>query len=102
MRVLDLFCGCGGFSTGFLKADYEVKYGIDFWKGCKETYEYNHPDTEFILEDIQTLDPNDFIFYGALSNQYKQVGNAVPPLMAYRLAEVLYKKRDMQGDSLLV
>lgn len=58
--VLDLFCGCGGFSTGFLKAGYDVKYGIDSWKGCKETFEYNHPNTEFILGDISELNPEDF------------------------------------------
>ena len=33
--------------------------------------------------------PDDFIFFGALSNQYKMVGNAVPPLMAYNLAKMI-------------
>lgn len=58
--VLDLFCGCGGFSTGFLKAGYKVKYGIDNWKGCRDTYEYNHPDTEFLQFSIDMLDPEAF------------------------------------------
>jgi DNA (cytosine-5)-methyltransferase 1 len=30
--------------------------------------------------------PDDFIFYGSVSAQYRQVGNAVPPELAYRLA----------------
>jgi len=60
MNVLDLFCGCGGFSSGFLQAGYKVKYGIDNWKNCKETYEYNHPYTEFILADIKDLNPEVF------------------------------------------
>lgn len=59
-KVLDLFCGCGGFSTGFLKAGFEVKYGIDNDKAVKKTYEYNHPNSEFILADVRELDPNDF------------------------------------------
>lgn len=46
--------------------------------------------------------PDDFVFYGSLSNQYKMVGNAVPPLMARALAECIYKEREIQGDSLLV
>lgn len=58
--VLDLFCGAGGFSIGFELADYDVKYAIDNTKLVKETFEYNHPNTEFILEDIRELDPNDF------------------------------------------
>jgi len=24
MKVLDLFCGCGGFSSGFINAGFEV------------------------------------------------------------------------------
>jgi len=58
--VLDLFCGCGGFSHGFLKAGYKIKYAIDNWKGCQETYEYNHPGTEFILADIASLNLYDY------------------------------------------
>ena len=60
MDVLDLFCGCGGFSSGFLGAGFNIKYAIDIWKVCKETFEYNHSNTEFILADIKDLDPNDF------------------------------------------
>jgi len=60
MKVLDLFCGCGGFSLGFKMLGFDIKYAIDCWKGCKDTFEYNHPNTEFILEDIRNLDPNDF------------------------------------------
>ena len=37
---------------------------------------------------VQTF-PLDFILCGTLQDQYIQVGNAVPPLMAYRLAEAL-------------
>lgn len=60
MNVLDLFCGAGGFSTGFLKAGYKIKYAVDSWKGCRETYEYNHPGTEFLPFDIKMLDPEAF------------------------------------------
>ena len=37
---------------------------------------------------VQTI-PLDFIVLGTLKEQYIQIGNAVPPLMAYRLAEAL-------------
>ena len=35
--------------------------------------------------------PDDFIFYGNKSQQYKQVGNAVPPLLGFNLAKQLKK-----------
>jgi site-specific DNA-cytosine methylase len=46
--------------------------------------------------------PDDFIFFGSLSSQYKMVGNAVPPLMAYHLAKNIYKQREIVGDTLLL
>ena len=40
---------------------------------------------------IQTF-PNDFIFSGSLGNMYKQIGNAVPVLLANKIAEAIKKE----------
>ena len=32
MNVIDLFCGCGGFSKGFEQAGFNVRLGIDIWQ----------------------------------------------------------------------
>ena len=29
-NVIDLFCGCGGLSRGFIDAGFKVPVGIDF------------------------------------------------------------------------
>jgi site-specific DNA-cytosine methylase len=33
--------------------------------------------------------PDSFIFYGSRGSQMKQVGNAVPPMLAYAIANVI-------------
>ena len=40
--------------------------------------------------------PDDFIFYGTKTSQMKQVGNAVPPLLAKAVAESIIK--DMENE----
>ena len=36
--------------------------------------------------------PDDFVFYGSLNSQHRQVGNAVPPLLAKQVAECIQKQ----------
>lgn len=59
-KVLDLFSGAGGFSHGFQKAGYSIKWGIDSDKLVRETFEHNHPNSEFICADLRDLNPEDF------------------------------------------
>ena len=42
---------------------------------------------------LQTF-PDTFIFYGSKTTQMKQVGNAVPPYLAYAIAEVIKKNEE--------
>lgn len=39
---IELFCGCGGASTGFLDAGIAIAAGFDLDRRAVEAYEYNH------------------------------------------------------------
>lgn len=41
VRVIDFFCGAGGFSEGFRQMGYEIIYGFDHWKPAVDTFNHN-------------------------------------------------------------
>lgn len=53
-------------------------------------YKYNRIPTVRESARLQSF-PDDFVFYGNKSEQYKQVGNAVPPKLGFAIAEKLKK-----------
>jgi DNA (cytosine-5)-methyltransferase 1 len=53
MRVIDLFAGAGGFSTGFKKAGFDIVVANEIDKQIAVTYKKNHPDTVMITADIK-------------------------------------------------
>lgn len=55
MKILDLFAGCGGFSTGFEFAGYESILAVEKDAWASETYQHNHPSVSVITEDITTI-----------------------------------------------
>jgi DNA (cytosine-5)-methyltransferase 1 len=52
-RVVDLFCGAGGFSEGFRQAGYEIIAGSDFDPDAAGTYAVNFPDALTVCGDIR-------------------------------------------------
>lgn len=45
LTCVDLFCGAGGFSKGFLDAGYNVVLGVDFDDAALKTFQRNHGNT---------------------------------------------------------
>ena len=56
MRVIDLFCGCGGLSLGFLKDNHTIVKAVEFDKNIAASYNHNHPDIDLIVDDIRNVD----------------------------------------------
>ncbi len=52
--VVDLFCGVGGLTHGFVKEKFQVDAGIDFDESCRYAFEKNN-NTKFYHEDITKL-----------------------------------------------
>lgn len=59
MKVLDLFCGCGGMSKGLTDAGLDIIAGIDVWDKAIESYSknFNH---QSICADLKELSPEKF------------------------------------------
>lgn len=73
LRVIDFFCGAGGFSEGFRQMGYEILYGYDHWKPAVDTYNHNFGlscdqknilDFKESIEEIESL-PNTEIIIGS-------------------------------------
>ncbi len=62
IKMADLFCGCGGTSTGFAHAAAERGHKVELvavnhWERAVETHAANHPRANHHCEDLTSLDP---------------------------------------------
>lgn len=59
--VADLFCGCGGSSTGASVVEgAELALGVNHWDRAVETFGQNHPDAEAAHCDLHEVHPASF------------------------------------------
>jgi len=57
-KMIDLFCGAGGLSLGFVQEGFSVALANDIEACCVDTYAHNHPETprdHIILGDIREV-----------------------------------------------
>ena len=62
-KAISLFCGAGGCSLGFEKADYDIIFATDIDQAALTTYEKNFPKTKILAADINQID------FGKLLNE---------------------------------
>lgn len=58
LRVLDLFCGAGGFSHGMERAGLNIIAGVDFDSDALATFRRNHPNAIAVEADMAALTPS--------------------------------------------
>ncbi|MEZ4884773.1 MAG: DNA cytosine methyltransferase [Chitinophagales bacterium] len=103
---IDLFAGAGGFSEGFLQAEYESKYfdfllGSDINENCELTHvvRYNHQlglDAAFLCQDITEPDFLDNLLAN-IGDKKVDVVCGGPPCQSFSLAGKR-KKFDKKDD----
>lgn len=73
LKVIDFFCGAGGFSEGFKQIGYEIIHGFDHWKPAVDTFNHNFNldcevknilDFKSSIDEIENL-PNTEIIIGS-------------------------------------
>jgi DNA (cytosine-5)-methyltransferase 1 len=59
-KIVDLFCGCGGFGLGAKQAGFDVVIAVDIDKTLQSAYERNFPNTKVINADLSKMESNDW------------------------------------------
>ena len=59
LAAVDLFCGVGGTTHGFLRAGVPVVAGVDIDPTVRYAYEHNNRPARFIEHDVAKLDPRE-------------------------------------------
>ncbi len=86
LNVIDLFCGCGGFSKGFEQAGFKICMGIDLWKDATTTYQYNFPDAIVLNKDSAEVDGNFILQASGLKKEEVDVIIGGPPCQGYSVS----------------
>lgn len=58
LKVIDFFCGAGGFSEGFRQEGFDIVMGIDFWQPAINSHNLNH-DLKDSVKDVMDFWGND-------------------------------------------
>lgn len=72
LSCVDLFCGAGGLTHGFVLEGIKVNAGIDMDPACRYPYEFNN-NARFIEKDVSKVTPEELnaLFVGADSDTRK-------------------------------
>lgn len=86
MNIIDLFCGCGGFSKGFEQAGFKIRLGLDIWQDAVTTYKENFPNAVTIVDDISKLTGKDLLTAAGMTADEVDVIIGGPPCQGFSLS----------------
>ena len=83
MNIIDLFCGCGGFSRGFEDAGFNVVMGLDVWADAIKTFNINHNNPTGICKNIYDFTNEEIIEFATKNSVRGIIGG--PPCQGYSM-----------------
>ncbi len=94
---VDLFCGCGGLSTGLLDAGIDVRLGVDNYAPCLETFDLNHAarGSRSLRADVRALRGEDL---KAMAGDPIDLLVGGPPCQPFSVAGKQQALGDRRGD----
>ena len=82
--VVDLFCGCGGFSLGFEQVGYKILLGVDNDQQALETFRRNFENAKVLNLDLSD-DRSNKVALETIGNNNVDVLIAGPPCQGFSL-----------------
>ena len=59
-KIVDLFCGCGGFGLGAKQAGFDVVIAVDVDKTLQSAYGRNFPNTKVVNADLSKMESKEW------------------------------------------
>ena len=102
VKIISLFCGCGGMDLGFIKAGHEIVWANDFNADSCKTYEnyFKHKPICAPIEEVKSEDipEGDVVIGGfprqgfSIANPYRKTGDSRNKLYLELLRVIKDKK----------
>lgn len=81
LKIVDLFCGCGGFGLGAKQAGFDVVVAVDIDETLQSAYKRNFPKTRVVTGDLSVMDENSWSILLAKEKIDGVIGG--PPCQGY-------------------
>ncbi|MDZ8080138.1 MAG: DNA cytosine methyltransferase [Nostoc sp. DcaGUA01] len=82
-KIIDLFAGAGGLTTGFHMVGFESLCAIDLDAKALATYKHNYPDAKVIHQDIRKVSPSELRFALGLQREKLTALIGGPPCQGF-------------------
>ncbi|MCC5636871.1 DNA cytosine methyltransferase [Nostoc sp. CHAB 5844] len=82
-KIIDLFAGAGGLTTGFHMAGFESLCAVDVNSKALATYKHNYPNTKIINQDIRQISASELRLALGLEREELTVLIGGPPCQGF-------------------